>query len=193
MCISDPVFFSHVAQSRNIWILASGKHTSEFHDWNFQVFAHENVRITKFLSSEHFSCHRAILMKKILGVWEMKAWLEIFLGLSSVCCLHRTTCRSLLSLADTDYSCFIQLVCALSCFPVTTTELRLSRHMADWIWPVPRNTNPNTRRPPKCFIVNLLFFRMCSFPLILGHMRKKMLKILVTYAFFPFLSPSYDI
>lgn len=60
------VFFSHVAQSKNIWILASGIHTSEFHDWNFQVFAHENFRITKFLTIEHFSCHWVILMKKYL-------------------------------------------------------------------------------------------------------------------------------
>lgn len=67
------------------------------------------------------------------NVWEMQAWLETFLGLSSMCCLHRTTCRSLLSLANTDYSCFIQLVCALSCFPVTTTGFRLSETRKGWL------------------------------------------------------------
>lgn len=197
MCISDPVglggfLSSHVAQSKNIWILASGIHTSEFHDWNFLVFVHEkneNVRSTKFLTIEHFSCHWAML--KMPGWWK-NIWSVRNVSMTgnlSMCCLHRTTCRSLLLLADTDYSCFIQLVCVLNCFPVRTAEFRFSETHGRLDMTVTKKHKSQHKTSAQMFYLKLLFFRMRSFPPILGHMRKKMWKDISDIRIFPFSLP----
>lgn len=99
MCISDPVgfffFFQSCCSVREHLDLGSG-HKHIWISWlEFSSFCPWERQNHKIPYNWVFFLSLSNLDEKILAVWEMQARLEIFLGLSSMCCLHRTTCRSL--------------------------------------------------------------------------------------------------
>lgn len=104
----------------------------------------------------------------------MCARLETSLGLSSLCCLRRTTCTSLLLPANADYPAFWDFLVMTTKFPLSKTHKGRSTGFdlhED-------SQNPNTR----CLIKGMALrywlpaSRIGSFPTVIGHLRKKDVK-----------------